>query len=218
MATQGPTQRVNHLVRIPQITVTTGLALAGGVVALTAAFFFTPKQYQDLLLFFIRGGLHNVRSRLAYAALYAARILQLTANAQTAADEFQRSLHEMNIQNRLIDKSEAFCARWNDATLFHVRQHCQALIDNRTEPDKIRQMIAGDPGTYANVRHILNFLEEIALSVNKGNCDASIVREAFGGIVVNVWHAAEFFVKEHRSARSRPKIWENLEKLYGDWK
>ena len=206
---------VNQLIRIPEITFTTGFVLALGVLVFTLLFVFLPSGDKDDLLFLAAAC--TAAGTLA-AAFYSARVLQYTVNSQASSN--QAAAQEAKISDRryLDTKAENFARRWNDATMFHVRQHCSEIIKNRSNPEVIKTKLADDEAFSANVRHILNFLEEIAICINGTRCDEAIAKSFFCGIVLNVWHASEFYVKETRIARGRTEVWADLESLYGRWK
>lgn len=102
--------------------------------------------------------------------------------------------------------------------MFHIRNECRNLVDDRKEPDKILIELQKDRAKATNAGNVLNFLEELAISIEKKRCNEPMAKSLFCGIVINIWHATEPWVKEQRIDRGRPQLWSKLEALYGEWK
>lgn len=205
----------NRLITIPEIGFTTGFVLGLGVLAFTSLYIFLPPKYHGDLLFFAAAC--AAAGQLA-AAFYSAKVLEFTVQTQRETLSTGTTSKAENDKRYFLEKSQEFAARWNNANLFHVRQHCEEIVQNRSNQEAIKDKIDGDKNFSANIKHVLNFLEEMALCVNQQACNEEIAKALFCGIVINVWHATEFFVKEQRTSRGRPQIWRELESLYGRWK
>jgi hypothetical protein len=207
--------RANVIITIPRLTVTVGVVFFAVVVVMTAAFVFVPEQFRSALIFLAAAA--AAAGQIA-AALYTARVLQFTMNSQTAASRDMYLKDDATEKRLLAEVSFRFGERWNEAAMFHMRKQCQEIIEKRDQPDEIKNTIAANTDKQTNVGNILNFLEELALAVNEKKCDEAIAKRLFCGIVVNIWHATEGWVKEKRTARGRPQIWAELEALYHRWK
>jgi RNA binding exosome subunit len=207
-------QEANTLFSV-KFTVTFGLVAAVFVVGTTIAYLFVPPPYQNSLIFFAAA---CAAAGHLGAALYAARILQFTIQSQTEATKTLAEKEERLERQALEDAAAKFGERWDNTSMFHLRKECQEIIDNKNNPQQIMTSIKGDKIKDVNVSNILNFLEELALSVNQKRCDETIAKLLFCGIVMNIWHATEPWVKSERTRLGRPPLWIELESLYQRWR
>lgn len=205
----------NTLLRVPAITLGIGITLAIAVLLCTAGYMFAPPPYQNTLLFFAAAC--AAAGQLA-GVFYAARILELSAQTNLETTRESSRVRDQDLMKAKCDCARQFGSRWNDATIFHVRQQCQNLLDAKGNQDEVRKIIDASDNSKTNVKHLLNFLEELAVSLECGLCDEAVAKRLFCGIVVDLWHSVDFYVREHRTRRGRPKIWVDLEKLYDRWK
>lgn len=205
----------NTLIKVPQMTLGIGIVLGVFVAACTIMYFLVPASYQQALLFFAAAC--AAAGQLA-AAFYAARVLEFTSRSNL--EVFQTSSRLRDEERLRAQKicAQSFATRWNDATMFHARRHCQALIDEKGGQDHVISLIKSTPDNTTNVKHVLNFLEELAISIDSELCSDDVAKKFFGGIVVKIWHAVDFYVRQHRIDRARPLIWAGLESLYDRWK
>jgi hypothetical protein len=118
-------------------------------------------------------------------------------------------------------KREAFglIARWNSPDLFHARSASfKALQLYDQSGDKaVRELLDKDELVAANVRHVLNFLEEVAIAIRVGYADETILADAFAGLVLRCFRTYQSWIAEHRSNTKRQKMWIELEGLYKRW-
>jgi Domain of unknown function (DUF4760) len=205
----------NRLIRVPPITIPAGIALFVGVMAISAAFFFLPEKYHESLLFFAAAC--AAAGQLALA-LYSARILQLTSNMQSEASRKSFEKEADTAKQHHFSAAARFGERWNDASMFHTRRQCSTLISKRHSPDDIRKEINSSPEAEANVRHLLNFFEELAMHILQARCDEVTAKNLFCGLSLTIWQCTEAWVREQRNATGRGKGWVQLEALYERWK
>jgi hypothetical protein len=194
-----------------RFAVTFGASAFIVVVVLTLLFHFGPESLRQTLLFF--AAMVAAAGQLG-AALYTARILGLTANqnaaAATAANDAIAAVKD--------DLAARFAERWTDATMFHTRNECRVLINNRTNPSQVMADLQNSESKATNAGNVLNFLEELSIAVLSGRCSEQTAKELFCGIVLNIWHATEPWVRAQRVNRGRPQLWSRLEELYGRWR
>jgi hypothetical protein len=152
------------------------------------------------------------------ASLYTAKVLKFTVQTQNAT-AIELAEKEARLERQLLENAAArFGERWTDASMFHLRKECRLLIENRSDPASILSELNGDTNRPVNVGNILNFLEELAMAVNKGRCSEEIAKGLFCGIVVNIWHSAEPWIRQQRTNRGRPQLWMELGRLYASWR
>ena len=64
---------------------------------------------------------------------------------------------------------------------------------------------------------VLNFFEEVALSVRLGQSDEETVSEAFAGLVLRSYRTYRAWFEENRDTTGRQKMWKELENLAEKW-
>lgn len=209
------TMQASTLLTIPRISIGVGIALAVGIILATVGFLLAPAPYREALLFFAAAC--AAAGQLA-VALYTARILQLTIDTQTASATALAEKEATREKQVLVTASLSFSERWTEASMFHARKQCQAIIDMRDRPNEIRELLLTNEESRENISNILNFLEQLAIAVREGACDETFAKRLFGGIVTNVWHATRAWVEDQRTSRSRPQLWAELQALYDRWR
>lgn len=221
---------INIFVRVPILA-----ALVVLVVALSAAYIWLPN-YRDAINFI-------ALALTAAAGLGGTFYLAESLRAQTAqqkealdaqkAEFTQRDAHhnaicdlalkqlEGNEKTRLSDRRrEAFSlvARWNSPELFYSRQVCQEALDAfRTGKKKGIDEYLNDATKVQNARHVLNFLEEVAIAKRMAHADEEVLSRSFAGLTIRVFNAFQDWITEHRNTIGRQKIWAEFEALYKDW-
>jgi hypothetical protein len=192
-----------HVITV-RFAVTFGTSAFIVVLVLTILFHFGPESLRTTLLFF--AALVAASGQLG-AALYTARILGLTADQSVSAVVAAKDA-----------LSARFAERWTDASMFHTRNECRVLIDSRTKPNQVMANLQGSEQKATNAGNVLNFLEELSIAVLSGRCNEQMAKDLFCGIVLNIWHATEPWVRAQRVNRGRPQLWSQLEELYGRWR
>jgi hypothetical protein len=116
----------------------------------------------------------------------------------------------------------SFVERWNHPAFFYARQswHEISQVFQRDGADGVQKLLADEAKKQIlhDVRHILNFLEEIAMAVREDYADQEILKTFFTGIVIRAHEALADWMPEHRRKTGRPKIWEQFYLLYDAWK
>jgi Domain of unknown function (DUF4760) len=136
-------------------------------------------------------------------AFYTARGLELTASA-LARDEI-RYKTALAFQ---------FTSKWNDPAMFHVRDAVRELLTGDHNSVEFSALLTSQQ---TNVIHFLNFLEEVAIALEKAGADPDILREAFRGIVLTAWSKLQAWAVEQRRKRNTPRLWTNVEDLAKKW-
>lgn len=205
------TDRPNVLFAIPRVTIGVGAALAALVILLTAAFWFLPEQYRGTVIFF--GASLAAAGQIA-AAFYAARTLQHSLTVESR----RLDVEEKDAKRELEDAAYGYAARWTDASMFHIRKDSQDIIEmGMKELAGCTKYIEEDVNRKANIRNLLNFIEELAVAVHTERADEAVAKRLFCGIVLNIWNVCEEWAKIQRAARARPQLWIETEKLHQVW-
>ena len=177
-----------------------GLAAAAIAIA-TAWFVFAADSTRATLLFFAAA---CAAAGQLGASLYTARILDLTIRLNAEAAGKQSAKDAEDRQQRLDEAAARFGERWTDATMFYARKQFDEILEYKGDPNKVEELIKQSKDKETNVKNVLNFLEQLSLCVLKAQCNESVARDLFGGIVINIWHATENWVKFQRAHRGRP--------------
>jgi hypothetical protein len=134
-------------------------------------------------------------------------------------------------QNRQQRNSYAFSlmARWNSPDLFHARRYWLTVTETFQKPGKdggpegVESLLSKTPtneeerNAVHNIRHILNFIEEIAVAVKFEHASEEMLKLFFAGIVERAYEAFANWIPEHRKTTGRPLIWEQFYWLHSRW-
>ena len=180
--------------------VTASIAATRIVIIMGAVYWYTTARVPDTVLFVAAAA---AGAGTVLGAFYTARGLELTA-AALARDEIRYQ----------TAPAFQFIARWNEPSLFHVR-------------DAVRELLNGDPNSSefaallmskaTNVIHFLNFLEEPSIAIEKAGANPDVLHEAFRGIALTAWSRLQKWIVEQRRGRNTPKLWINVETLARKW-
>ena len=212
MASVAPSSNGLFTVRF---VVTFGVVSALIIAGATVWFVLASDTIRAALIFFAAA---SAAAGQVGAALYTARTLRFAVDAQAkAATDLEAK--EAKLERQQLEAAAAkFGERWTDASMFHLRKASQQIMDNRTNPAALQAAINEDKNLDLNVSNILNFLEELSVSVCKGRCDETIAKSLFCGIVLNTWHATEPWIRAERTRLGRGQLWTELENLYIRWR
>jgi hypothetical protein len=180
--------------------VTASLMTALVVLLLGFAYWHYTEKIPETILFIAAAG---AGAGAILGAFYTARGLELTASALSR--EERRHTTALAFQ---------FTSKWNDPAMFHVRDAVRGLFNEDHKSDQFKKHVIENE---TNVIHFLNFLEEVAIAIERGGADSEVLREAFGGITIMAWSKLEEWVVDLRRRRNGPKIWINVEELAEKW-
>jgi hypothetical protein len=144
------------------------------------------------------------------AAFYAARAIGATLGVASASAKSQAD----DLAARKRQAALRYVERWNEASMFHVRDVVRGLFDTAHDGEEFQKLLTEKR---TNVINFLNFLEEIAIARESGDVDERILRDAFRGVVETAWQRLQHWVGDQRRMRNRPRIWCKLEELARIW-
>ncbi|MEA3276488.1 MAG: hypothetical protein U9Q81_14610 [Pseudomonadota bacterium] len=153
----------------------TGAWLTFAVIAvMTVIYYFGSAEVQQAVTFFAAC---TAGGGAILAAFYASRSLRVSAGANA------RSAREAEERDVLRKKENAirFGRRWNAADMYHVRDVVREIFDCSHGKEKTLVCVTDEE---TNVIQFLNFLEEIAISIEADVGDKDLVRIQFEGIAV----------------------------------
>lgn len=142
----------------------------------------------------------------------------MTAAATLGATFYVGSALRMGVVQRSQIAAFALMARWNSPELFHSRADCYRVLDAfRTKGAAGVTEVLGPENAQMNVRHVMNFFEEVAIAVKVGHVDEELLASAFAGLIIRAYNALGAWVAEHRRLTGRQKVWAEVEWLYTRW-
>lgn len=207
---------------LAQIPVTVGVILGFVVVAIVLAYLLVPKAYEGVVIL--------VAAALAAAgtlgnAYYVGRTLELTVQSENRILARQEELnrqaaerHEQDARQARLERSSRFGERWNQPELFHSRKACRQVMDDAPKgADHIAKLLEEDLDMAMNIGHVLNFLEEMSISIREEWADEEFCRRLFEGIALKLFDATETWRQQQAQRRGRTKLWAELRWLYNRW-
>jgi hypothetical protein len=202
------------------IRVGTGLGLL--VVVLTAVHLFFPDS-RDALVFFSVAVTAAAAVGATFYVGYTLRA-QLDYEQRNAEEERQREQRRSGEEQRrlnefLIDRTLTYLGKWNEPTLFYARRAVIEVFDifQAKKVQGVAEYLANEEKA-ANIRHILNLFEEIALVVDGKYVYEEQLKVAYRGPLLRTYNAAEAWIRDRRNKNVDPKLWEHVERLYNKWK
>jgi hypothetical protein len=192
--------KATTLFQVPRISIGVGLALTVLTVLITAAYIWVPEPYHGAVIVF---GTGMAASGAIASAIYMGRTLAIYIARETQSPQ---------------EAAFRFAERWNDPQMFHVRDACREIMDMMDQPDaERRRRFDEEEALRKNIRPVLNFLEELSYSIREERADEATSKRLFAGIVINVYHVTEPWIREQRQRRNRPQLWAELGWLYQEW-
>lgn len=143
-------------------------------------------------------------------AYYASRTLRAMIQ-----QDFKRRQREDHLDQRgRKERSLRYGERWNDPSMYHVRDVFRALIDDAANGD-IMEMIKGKE---TNVIHLLNFFEELEFSIEHGLAEQELLKQQFSGLMPIVWRTLSPWIAARRRIFNDDGLWEKVEILNNRWR
>ena len=90
-----------------------------------------------------------------------------------------------------------FALRWSDPQFFNARRAARDVIQpimNKSPEDllaALRKSVAEDPEREHNLTDVLNFLEQLAVAINKEIVDEETLRELYDTVIVRYYSTLE---------------------------
>jgi hypothetical protein len=128
-----------------------------------------------------------------------------------------------NADSQMITRTFEYPARWGDPTWAKSRDAVVKLLKELQGKPEIERLALIDQAIgqreelEAEIRIILNFLEQVALAVNLQVVDEAIIDRLYRTMVIRTYGALAPWVKRHRDERDAPRFWVEVEGLYDRW-
>lgn len=195
-----------HLFEV-KFPVTYSVVIAIIIIVMAVGYWFVAKDVEKTALFFAAA---VTAGAVVTSTFFTARTLQ--AFIRQASERRQRENDLDNFGMRL--RAMAYGERWNDATMFHVREVCRAALDEVAEGGNIIEVTKGKE---TNVSHLLNFFEEIGLAIDDSLADEELLRRQFSGLITPLWRTLFPWVQIRRKKFNDDSLWVKVQWLSERW-
>ena len=208
MTISGPDHLTTVRLRFP---VTFSVVTSAGLLALTAGYFWQAQSIKETLVFFLAGA---AAVGQITASFYTARMLAATLAIRDDDLSRQSKVTDAAASKEAKLNALEFGRRWNDPHMYQVRDMLREILDHTGSHDELIAVIREKK---TSVISILNFLEEIATASVTGHSDDELLHRQFSSVILNTWRKTSHWIQVHRSERGDTEIWEDLERVYGQW-
>jgi hypothetical protein len=197
--------------KIPQISIGIGIALFVFFLVEFLVYLKFPSQRQ--LIASISAAL--AAAGAVSAAFYMGKALKFQLERDGRGENREK-------QKELKDSESAaleYGKRWNDSSMVDARRACTEMLRLGFEQDgplQVKNILAENVEKNHEMTHILNFFEELSLSVQKKHADEEIAKRLFGGTVNKLHQVTMEWVKVERRSHTN-KLWSEFETLHNHW-
>ena len=181
------------------------------VIVLSGAFYYLSSSWKETLIFFAAA---VAAAAMVATAFYTARTLNMVLKKEDALRAREDKLDELDRKKRALGYSE----RWGVPGMHYARDACRQVYEHRGKTAAEIIQFANNMTVKNNIINTLNFFEELAFSLEAGLADRVLLRDAFCGIVLEVFSILKPWIDQERITRGRPNIWIKVEGLYNSWR
>ena len=174
------------------------------IVILSGLYFWDTRSVKDTLVFFAAS---VAAGSAVLAAIYTAKTLNLQLAASTA-------LRKQDLKRYAL----TFAARWNESSMLETRKTCREIVNIKHKGlDGLIAAIGTGP-TQDSVIHLLNFFEEVSISIDEGVADERVLYDTFSEVCFQLSSTLDGWVSHYRQVRGARHLWGGLAKLSARWK
>ena len=161
-------------------------------VLLSGMYYLDTRSTKETLVFFAAS---VAAAGAVLAAIYTAR----TLNLQLAASAAQR---EMDLRKFAL----TFAARWNESSMLETRKTCREVVNIKHKG--LDEMIAaiGIGPTQDSVINLLNFFEEISISIDERVADERVLYDSFSEVCFQLSATLDGWVTHYRQVRGARQL------------
>lgn len=170
------------------------------VAGVSAAYFLFPAYREGIAFFAIAVG---------------------TAAAIVSAFYVAQSVYA-NVESERMTRTMSLVSEWNAASFFDAKQAVIRLmkpIADRPREERltaIRERVGDDDALELNLTSVLNYLEHLAVLVDRGFVDEALVRELFQTNVLRYYEVLEPWIADMRNRRGK-RLYKDIANLYEKW-
>ena len=128
------------------------------------------------------------------------------------------SLEQSN-QDRRVSTAFTFIERWNHTTFREVRNEAWRIKDElkNTPQEQIWKILDEDEDKRSKILEVLNFFEEMELSIRLNGADEDVIRGFFRFVALEMYNSSDKFIKHYRNKHNTPRVFIEYENLYKRW-
>jgi hypothetical protein len=116
----------------------------------------------------------------------------------------------LNVHASRVTAAARFIERWNDTRFDPYRAIWAQIIETKkipwTKPEELRP-----------VRVVLNFFEEMGISVNRKEADEELLKDFFLSLACDVFSATKHWIDQRRKHNPQPTLYEHFYKMATRW-
>lgn len=148
--------------------------------------------------------------------------LSLTAATGIASVFYLANTLKLTLERQKVELTFKLTDRWNSPEFHYSRRAMHEIFETFRAVGKEAVVAELEDALNVekamNVRHILNFFEEIAIAVRKGHVVESILEDCYKGPFVRAFNVLSDWIAVHRDRTQRHQLWEQGQWLYEKWK
>lgn len=206
-------QGIGTLFRIPSFEVGVTGVLCVAAVFWVLIYAYVPQQYREVVAL-VGAAAACVGALLA--AFYAGRTLAHMVKQENDKLSFEKKKAALQ-----------FVERWNSADMIPTLRACKLIWKigmNEDGARKVSEILEKSDGAdekrreiLTHVGRLLNFMEEISLSVQNELVDEDAIKQAYKGTIGIVTRSTSVWRCNERGRRGTDTLWTEIDKLNDRW-
>ncbi|KYC38798.1 hypothetical protein WA1_34925 [Scytonema hofmannii PCC 7110] len=150
-------------------------------------------------------------------------VTALTASAGVTSAFYAFKSIEQSKESQKIESTSVYISRWNDVQYLPVRKTTTDIINLiKEQPDNQREKLLLEylethPDKRQDITNVLNFLEEMALCIEKGIIKEEILYDFYRFIVIEYCEIFGVHIAQRRRERKNERIFRALTDLCDRW-
>lgn len=120
--------------------------------------------------------------------------------------------HDQDLQYKKVEKAMMYISDWNNQKLALLTEKINSNFKG-LQAKNIASFINENSSFEDELITVLNFLEQIAISIEYGWADQGILLQHFEVIIVKIFSSFEFWINDQRRTKQE-RLYNSLEKLY----
>ncbi len=183
-----------------QFSVNWLVGISGAAIGLILVFIFAPDSWRPALIF-------------------TAAVLGGTGALVTAVNALDA--RAIAVEHAKMARAFDFIQRWNDPQFFYAKKNGREILaefKKRLTVEAQKAYLQEDPTRLANLLDVLNVFEALSTAIQIRIADEQAAKRFFRSILLEYWHTTESFVKSRRTERLNPRMLQEMEWLFNQWK
>jgi len=127
---------------------------------------------------------------------------------------------EQSNRDKHVSTACAFIERWNSPALREIKMeawHIKDQIKDKSQ-EEVGAVLDADEKQRATLLAVLNFFEEIAISITVNGADEQVTKSFFRFLALEMFNSSYKWITYYRQKHNAPRIFVEYETLYNRWK